>query len=166
MHTHVLAMSRRIISFYCLVAKSYPVLRDPMDCNLPGSSVHWILQARILEWVAISSSRGSSQPKDQTHVSCIAGGFFTVWATALLSRPMPVQTSLIPALVPSVSESLSCVWLFANPWIGAHQAPPSMGFPNQEYWSGLPFPSSGDLPNPGVEHGLPHCRQTLYCLSH
>ena len=77
MHTHVLAMSRRIISFYCLVAKSYPVLRDPMDCNLPGSSVHWILQARILEWVAISSSRGSSQPKDQTHVSCIAGGFFT-----------------------------------------------------------------------------------------
>ena len=45
-------------------------LCDPMDCSLPGSPVHGILQARVLEWVAISSSRGSSQPRDQTHVSC------------------------------------------------------------------------------------------------
>ena len=50
---------------------------DPMDCNLPGSSVHGISQARILEWVAISFSRGSSQPRDRTRVSCIAGRFFT-----------------------------------------------------------------------------------------
>ena len=48
-----------------------------MDCSPPGSSVHGILQSRILEWVAMSSSRGSSQPKDQTQVSCIAGRFFT-----------------------------------------------------------------------------------------
>ena len=48
-----------------------------MDCSLPGSSVHGILQARTLEWVAISCSRGSSRPKDRTHISCIAGGFFT-----------------------------------------------------------------------------------------
>ena len=47
-----------------------------------------------------------------------------------------------------------------------HQAPPSMGFSRQQYWSGLPFPSSGDLPYPGIEPGLPHCRQTLYHLSH
>ena len=53
-------------------------LYDPMDCSLPGSSVCGTLQVRILEWVAISFSTGSSQPKDQTHVSCIAGGFFTV----------------------------------------------------------------------------------------
>ena len=52
-----------------------------MDCNPPGSSVHGILQARILEWVAISSSRGSSQPRDQIQVSCSAGGFFTIQAT-------------------------------------------------------------------------------------
>ena len=52
-----------------------------MDCSLPGSSVHRILQARILEWVAISFSRASSWPKDWTQVSCIAGRFFTVWAT-------------------------------------------------------------------------------------
>ena len=46
---------------------------DPMDCSLPGSSIHGIFQARILEWVAISFLRGSSQPRDQTQLSCIAG---------------------------------------------------------------------------------------------
>ena len=59
------------------VAQSCPTLCDPMDCSPPGSSVHGILQARILEWVAISFSRGSSQPRDRTQVSCIAGRFFT-----------------------------------------------------------------------------------------
>ena len=49
----------------------------PMDCSRPGSSVHAILQARILEWVAISFSRGSSWPRDQTQVFCTAGRFFT-----------------------------------------------------------------------------------------
>ena len=52
-----------------------------MDSSPLGSSVHGILQARILEWVAISFSRGSSPPKDQTRVSHIAGRFFTIWAT-------------------------------------------------------------------------------------
>ena len=57
-------------------------LCDPMDYSLPGSSVHGILQAaRTLEWIAIPFSRGSSQPRDQTQVSCIAGRFFTIWAT-------------------------------------------------------------------------------------
>ena len=67
-----------------LVAQSYPTLCDPMDCNPPGSSVHEIFQARILEWVAISFSRGSSQPRDRTWVSCTAGKFFTDWATSNL----------------------------------------------------------------------------------
>ena len=53
-------------------------LCDPMDGSPPGSSVHGILQARILEWVAMPSSRGSSQPRDQTQVSCTAGRFFTI----------------------------------------------------------------------------------------
>ena len=52
-------------------AQSCLTLCDPVDCSLPDSSVHGILQARILEWVAISSSKGSSQPRDRTHVSCI-----------------------------------------------------------------------------------------------
>ena len=65
----------------CLVTQPCLTLCDPMDCSPPGSSVHEILQARILEWVAMPFSRGSSQPRDQTQVSCITGGFFTVWAT-------------------------------------------------------------------------------------
>ena len=56
-------------------------LCDPMDCSPPGSSIHGILKARILEWVAMSCCRGSSQPRDWTQVSCIASGFFTIWAT-------------------------------------------------------------------------------------
>ena len=55
-------------------------LCSPLDCSPPGSSIHGILQARILEWVAISFSRGSSQPRNRTQVSCIAGRFFTYWA--------------------------------------------------------------------------------------
>ena len=52
-------------------------------------------------------------------------------------------------------KSLSCVPLFGTPWTVAHQAPPSMEFSRHEYWSGLPFPSPGDLPNPGIEPGYP-----------
>ena len=62
------------------VAQSCPTLCDPVDCSLPGSSVHGILQARILEWVAISFSRGSSRPRN-TQVSCIADRGFILWAT-------------------------------------------------------------------------------------
>ena len=61
-----------------LVAKSHPTLWDPMDYSPPGSSVRGILQARILEWVAMSFSRRSSQPRDRTQVSCFAGRFFTI----------------------------------------------------------------------------------------
>ena len=64
-----------------LVAQSCPTLCDPMDYSPPGSSVHGILQARILAWVAIPISSSSSQPRDQTLVSCVAGRFFTIWAT-------------------------------------------------------------------------------------
>jgi len=63
------------------VAQSCPTLCDPVDYNPPGNSVHGILQARILKWVAMPFSRGSSQPRDQTLVSCIAGRFFTISAT-------------------------------------------------------------------------------------
>ena len=61
----------------CLVTSVVLSLCDTMDCSLPGSSVHGILQARILEWVAMSSSMGSSQPRDWAQVSCIAGRLFT-----------------------------------------------------------------------------------------
>ena len=60
------------------VAQSCPTLCDPMDCSLPGSSIHGIFQARILEWVAISFSRGSSQPRDWSRVALMLGRHFTV----------------------------------------------------------------------------------------
>ena len=63
-------------------------------------------------------------------------------------------------------KSLSRVWLFAIPWTVAYQAPPSTGFPRQQCWNGLPFPSPGNLPDPGIEPSLLHWRQTLYCLNH
>ena len=66
-----------------------PILWDPMNCSPPGSSVHEILQARIWDWVAIPFSRESSQPRDWIRVSCIAGGFFTIWAT----REVPAYLS-------------------------------------------------------------------------
>ena len=71
-------MFRRWWWFSCSVVSNSC---NPMDCSPPGSSVHGISQARILEWVATSFSRGSSRPRDQTQVCCIAGRRFTVWAT-------------------------------------------------------------------------------------
>ena len=59
---------------------------NPMDCSLPGSSVHGILQARILEWFVISFSKGSSQSRNWTWVSCITGRFFTNWAMRILTE--------------------------------------------------------------------------------
>ena len=82
-----LGKSGRLRGPLCMCAESLQwclSLCDPVDHCLPGPSVHGILQARILEWVAVPSSRESSQPSDWTHdfsVSCIAGGFFTHWAT-------------------------------------------------------------------------------------
>ena len=65
----------------CSVTQSCLTFCDPMDCSLPGSSVHGILQARILEWVVISISRGSSRPRGPTQASCTEGRFFIIQAT-------------------------------------------------------------------------------------
>ena len=75
--------SRSVVSDSC----------DPMDCSPPGSSVHAIFQARILEWVAISFFRGSSWPREWTRVSCFAGGFFT---TESPGKPRGSHQSIIP----------------------------------------------------------------------
>ena len=82
--------------------QSCPTLCDPIDGTPPGSPVPGILQARTLEWVAIS--------------------FSSAWKWKVKGK------------------SLSCVWLWATPWTAAHQAPLSMGFSRQEYWSGVPWP--------------------------
>ena len=69
------------VSFHFLIAQACLTLCDPMDCSSPGSSVHGMFQARILEQVAISFSRRSSWPRDWTQVSHIVGRCFTIWAT-------------------------------------------------------------------------------------
>ena len=70
----------QLLLWWCLVTQLCPTLCDPMGCSLSGSSIQRIFQARILECAAISFSRGTSQPRDQIQVSCIAGRFFTDWA--------------------------------------------------------------------------------------
>ena len=68
---------------------------------------------------------------------------------------IPILASPHIQKVTAKVKSLSRVRLFVTPWTVAHQAPLSMGFSRQEYWSGLPFPSPGDLPNPGIKPGSP-----------
>ena len=69
------------VKMWSEVTQSCPTLCYPVDCGPPGSSVHGIFQARILEWIVISFSRGSSQPRHRTQVSHIAGRCFNLWAT-------------------------------------------------------------------------------------
>ena len=92
----------------CFVIQWCPTLWDPMDCSPPGSSVHGILQASILEWVAIPSSR-DSQPRDWTQISHIAGGFFTLWATreALIIYILQQLFHFIVVRFSSVTQSCS-----------------------------------------------------------
>ena len=133
------------------VFQLYPTLCDPTHYT-----VHGILQARILEWVGIPFPRGSSQPRDWTQVSCIADRHFSIWATSC--------KNLVKTIVQCSSvQSLSRVWLFATPWTVACQPPLSMGFSREEYWGGLPFPSPGDLPNPGIKPVSPALQ--AYALS-
>ena len=103
----------------CLVTKSCPTVCDPMDCSLPGSSIHGILQARILEWVATAFSRGSgdhsllrgfSRPRGETWVSRVADRFFTIWATR--ETPELPCTPFSPLFLesPNRPQAFPCWW--------------------------------------------------------
>ena len=127
-----------------------------MDYSPPGSSIHGILQARILEWVAIPFSRGSSQSRDRSQVSCIAGqikitylhvilnlgGYFEL--NFLLFLSMLYLHTLIGVIssVMCSAQSLSCVRLFATSWTRAHQAPLSMGILQAKILAWVAIPSS------------------------
>ena len=78
-----------------------------------------------------------------------------ILATTFIPHIFIVPEALILSVKWSEVKSLSHVWLFVTPWTGANQASPSVGFSRQEYWSGLLFPSPGDLPNPGIEPESP-----------
>ena len=87
-----------------LITQSRPMFCDLMNCSPPGSSVHGILQARILEWVAIPFSRGSSWPRDWTCVSCIAGRFFTEFP-----QQFPITSLSWETVIPGICwPSLQC----------------------------------------------------------
>ena len=95
-------------SVSCLVMSKS--LRPPLDCSSPGSSVHGILQARILEWTAIFFSRRSSWPRDLTPVSCITGGFFTIFTvelcgTVIKKPPISVGDLRDVGLIPGSGRS-------------------------------------------------------------
>ena len=94
----------------CLVAQSCPTLRDTIDCSMPGSSVPGTLQARTLEWVAISSSRGSPQPRDQTRKSCLScsagdqGFNQSLGQEDPLKKGMATYSSILSWRVPGTEE--------------------------------------------------------------
>ena len=128
-----LLYTSNIVNQLCSVAQSCPTLCDPMDCSLPGSYVHETFQARVLKWVAISFSRGSSRPRGRTQFSHITSRCFTIWATR--------EAQLYMREGVNEWKSLSRVWFFVIPCTVAHQSPLSIEFSRQEYWSG-----SGDAP--------------------
>ena len=90
-----------------------------MDCNSPGSSVHRIFQARILEWVAISFSRGFSKPRDETHVSCIAGRFLTncfIWEAHKIVVQFSSVTQSCPTLCDPMDYSIPGFAILTTSW--------------------------------------------------
>ena len=121
------------------VAQSYPILCHPVDCSLQCSSVHGIFQARVPEWVAISFSRVSSQPRDRTWVSRIVGRCFTIWTTREdnNSWSLPKLVS-IESVMPSNRLILCCPLLllpsvFPSIRVFSNESVPHNGWP--KYWS-------------------------------
>ena len=137
-----------------LVAQLYLTLCDPTDCSPPGSSVHGILQARILEWIAFSFSRGSSQPRDWTWVSCVADRFFTFWATGKTFNTYVCVLVAYSYLTfqPRGLEPISLLY----PWNSLGR---NTGVGCQSLLQGI-------FPTQGLNLGLLHCRQILYHQSH
>jgi len=96
------------------VAQLCLTLHRPMDCSLPGSSAHEIFQARVLEWVAISFSRGSSWPRDQTWVSHIVGRCLTIWTIKeVISEVIDISPGTVDSslcfMQPSISHDVLCM---------------------------------------------------------
>ena len=105
----VCACVRVCVCVCVCVTQSCMTLYDPMGYSPPGSSVHEILQTRILEWVAILFSRESSEPRGQTWVSCIAGGFFTIWTTREAQSDLQLRSNR-PEVKPTSSPRPGRTW--------------------------------------------------------
>ena len=140
----------------CSVTQFYPTLYHPMDYSLPDSSVRGILQARILEWVAVSSSRWSFQPRDQTQFSCVS--WFYKWIVYQCAT----------------WEALECEWMFSHSVMSdsaTHGLQPTRlfcpwDFPGKDTGMVCHFLLQGIFLTQGSNLGLLHCRQALYQLSY
>ena len=110
--------------------KSFSRVRlcNPMDCSSPGPSVHGILQARMLEWVAIPFSRGSSWPRDRTWVFCIAGRFLTVWAHMYMYVYRHALCIYIYSLKISLLQTPKYSWIFTPAKFQCYQCLRQVGF--------------------------------------
>ena len=155
----------------CLVTQSYLTLCSSVDCSQPGSSVHGIFPARILEWIAIPYSRNSFWPRNWTRFlasRALAGKFLTTAAAKSLQSCRilcdPIDGSPWGSPVPGILQAralvwvaisftntwklkvkvklLSHIWILATLWTAAFQAPLSMGFSRQEYWRRFAIDSS------------------------
>ena len=128
------------ISMTSEVTQSCPTLSDPIHCSLPGSSVHGIFQARVLEWGAIAFSRGYSQHRDRTRVfHNVSRCFYPLSHQGSPRRKVKGKSHLT----------------LYNPTGCSLWASLSKVFSRQEYRSGLPFPFPADLPDPGIEPRSP-----------
>ena len=140
-----------------------------MKCSCSGSSVLGILQARILEGVVILSTRGIFL--NQELIPCLLP---LLQSQAALQELMQekIKVSYMKTLHAGYSVEYPIIYiyiyihLFVTPRTIAHQAPLSLGFFRQEYWSGLPFPSPGDLPEPGIKPRSPPLQANSLPLSH
>ena len=136
-------------------AQSCPTLCDPMDCSPPGSSIHGIFplsmgifQARILEGLPFPPLGDLSDigiERSSLVSPAVASRFFTTAPPGKLINALPECVCAQSLSCVTVCDSMDC----------NHQAPFSMGFARQEYWSRLPLPSPGHLPNPGIKHMSP-----------
>ena len=138
----------------CLVTKLCLTLCDPMDCSPPCSSAHGISQARILKWVAIAFSRGSSQPKHKTHISCIGRWILYHWAISSYNN---ICVCLVAQSYLTLCDPMDC----SLPSSSSHGD--SSGKNNAVSCYAL---LQGIFPTQGSNPGLPNCRQFLYHLSH
>ena len=132
-----------------LLLQACLTLCESMDCRQPGYSTHEILQARILEWVAMSSSRGSFPPRDRhlLYLLPLVGGLFTIWCKGTHPRGV---CSVVSDSVTSwtVAARLLCSW----------------NFPGKN--TGVPFSTPGGLPNPGMETKSPESPSLASGLYH
>ena len=133
------------------VAQSCLTLSDPMNCSLPCSSIHGIFQARVLAAAkSLQSCPTLCDPIDSSPpgspVPRILQARTLEWVAMSFSNAWKWKVKV---------KSLSRVQPSATPWTAAYQAPPSMGFSRQEYWSGVQFPSPEDLPDSGIEPSFP-----------